>query len=101
MRLSVREVFRTSRTAPYVSFMNDHTSEGTMSRDARNYRITVRARLTDDWSQAFAPLVVERTDGMETLLVGVLPDQSALHAVFRSIQRYGLDIIAVSSEDVP
>jgi len=80
--------------------MNDHQSEGTMSRDARRYRITVRARLTDDWGQAFAPLVVERTDGTETYLVGVLPDQSALHAVFRSIQRYGLDIIAVTSEEV-
>lgn len=80
--------------------MNDHKSEGSMSRDARRYRITVRARLTDDWGQAFDPLVIVRTEGTETILAGVLPDQSALHAIFRSIQRFGLDIIAVSSEEV-
>jgi hypothetical protein len=59
------------------------------------YQIQVRGYLTDDWSDWFAGLRINRLGPTDTLLVGQL-DQTALHGVLARIRDLNLTLIAVS-----
>jgi len=66
------------------------------------YQIQVRGHLTDDWSDWFAGLRINRLDPTDTLLVGQL-DQTALHGVLARIRDLNLTLISVNQvqEDTP
>ncbi len=66
------------------------------------YQIQVRGHLTDDWSDWFAGLRINRLDPTDTLLVGQL-DQAALHGVLARIRDLNLTLISVNQvqEDTP
>lgn len=59
------------------------------------YQIQVRGHLTDDWSDWFAGLRINRLDPTDTLLVGQL-DQAALHGVLARIRDLNLTLISVN-----
>lgn len=59
------------------------------------YQIQVRGQLTDDWSDWFGGLRINRLDPIDTLLVGRL-DQAALHGVLARIRDLNLTLIAVN-----
>jgi hypothetical protein len=58
------------------------------------YEIRVRGILGDRLLMAF-PDLVAITDAGDTLLVGRLPDQSALHGVLGHIESLGLELVEV------
>jgi hypothetical protein len=58
------------------------------------YEIRVRGILGDRLLTAFPDLVGVTDDG-DTLLVGRLPDQSALHGVLGQIESLGLELLEV------
>jgi hypothetical protein len=58
------------------------------------YEIRVDGGLDERWSEWFGGLQVTSIGG-ETILFGMLPDQSALHGVLDHICRLGLSVIAV------
>jgi hypothetical protein len=58
------------------------------------YEIRVRGILGDRLLTAF-PDLVGVTDHGDTLLVGPLPDQSALHGVLGQIESLGLELLEV------
>jgi hypothetical protein len=58
------------------------------------YEIRVRGIVGDSLLTAF-PALVAVTDGGETVLVGRLADQSALHGVLRLIESLGLELLEV------
>ena len=66
------------------------------------YQIQVRGHLTDDWSDWFAGLRINRLDPTDTLLVGQL-DQTALHGVLARIRDLNLTLVSVNQvqEDTP
>lgn len=66
------------------------------------YQIQVRGHLTDDWSDWFAGLRINRLDPTDTLLVGQL-DQAALHGVLARIRDLNLTLVSVNQvqEDTP
>ena len=55
------------------------------------YEIRVRGVLNSRWADWFEGLEVT-TDGDETILTGLLPDQPALHGVLDRIRDLGLSI---------
>lgn len=63
------------------------------------YRIEVRGRLNESWSDWFGGMTigVERTsDGSAvSVMTGVIHDQAALHGLLRRIQDLGLPLIRV------
>jgi hypothetical protein len=61
----------------------------------RIYRIRLEGQLSADWSEWFGLAVTPLEDG-DTLLVGPLPDQAALHGVFARIRDLGLSLVCVS-----
>ena len=58
------------------------------------YEIRVRGILGERLLMAFPDLVATSDEG-ETLLVGRLPDQSALHGVLGRIESLGLELVEV------
>ncbi|HVO41045.1 MAG TPA: ATP-binding cassette domain-containing protein [Aggregatilineales bacterium] len=59
-----------------------------------HYRIQVRGRLPQDWSDWFSGLQVT-AGGADTILDGYLPDQGALHSVLGAIRNLNLPLLNV------
>jgi len=68
--------------------------------DTRIYEIRVRGELTPRWSCWFAGLAVS-SDGGDTLIVGPVDDQAALHGLLARIRDLGLPLLAVQMLDDP
>ena len=59
------------------------------------YQIRLIGTLDSSWSDWFGGFNIT-VQGDETLLVGVVPDQSALHGILAKINDLGLSIISVT-----
>jgi hypothetical protein len=64
----------------------------------RTYRIRVTGRLDAAWADWFDGLTLTHEDD-ETVLYGVVADQSALHGVLRKIHALGLELVEVRRND--
>ena len=66
-------------------------------RPAR-YEIRVDGVLDDRWADWFDGLQIS-SDGMQTVIAGLLPDQSALHGLLARVRDLGLSLISVRQLD--
>jgi hypothetical protein len=66
-------------------------------RPAR-YEIRVDGVLDDRWAEWFGGLQVS-SDGTQTVIAGLLPDQSALHGLLARVRDLGLSLISVRQMD--
>jgi hypothetical protein len=65
-----------------------------------SYRVRIRVRGTLDpawWSARFADLAVVPEPEGTTRLVGVMPDQAALHGLLAAIRDLGLSLVSVDT----
>ena len=69
-----------------------------MSADTRVCAIRVQGELAARWSGWFADLPSQTADG-ETVIVGPVDDQAALHGVLARIRDLGLPLLAVRVVD--
>ena len=69
-------------------------SRASASRDPGRYEIRVRGPIGPTIIQAFPALSVSRT-GQDTLLIGSLPDQSALYGVIHQLEALGLQLLEI------
>jgi hypothetical protein len=60
------------------------------------YRICVRGRLDDRWSDWLGGFAVQRREDGTTVLVGPVVDQAALHGVIARIRDLGLPLLSVN-----
>jgi hypothetical protein len=67
-----------------------------MSR-RRIYEVVIAGRVGDSVAATFAPLEVQRANG-ETTISGAKLDAAMLGGVLRTIERLGLDLVAVRSQ---
>ena len=58
------------------------------------YQIRLKGLLDASWSDWFEGFTIT-SQGDETLLVGVVPDQSALHGILAKINDLGLSIVSI------
>ena len=58
------------------------------------YKIRVKGILDSTWSDWFGGFSIT-LEGDETVLVGMVPDQSALHGILAKINDLGLSLISV------
>jgi hypothetical protein len=63
---------------------------------AEYYEIKIKGQLDTRWSDWFAGLELTHLEEDETLLAGLLPDQSALHGILERIRDLNLTLISVS-----
>jgi hypothetical protein len=66
-------------------------------RSRRTYEVVVAGRVGDSVAESFAPLVVQSANG-ETTISGAGLDAAMLGGVMRTIERMGLDLVAIRSQ---
>jgi hypothetical protein len=59
------------------------------------YQIHLKGILDSSWSDWFGGFTIT-VEGNETILTGVVPDQSALHGILDKINDLGLSLISVT-----
>jgi hypothetical protein len=62
--------------------------------EATTYEIHVRGALSDRLLVAF-PEFHPRAQGGDTVLIGVLPDQAALHGALARVESLGLELLEI------
>jgi hypothetical protein len=75
-------------------------SNGLESNDAAVYEIRVEANLDLDWSDWFDGFTVNRLACEETLLLGQVADQAALHGLLAKIRDLGLPLLSVKRVEI-
>jgi hypothetical protein len=73
-------------------------SNGSTGLEARRYRITVRAQLTQTFVEPLERVVVEST-GDESILSCEFVDQAKLQAIFSWLYERGVEIVSVAPDD--
>lgn len=67
------------------------------------FRICIAGRVELDWSSYFNEIAVQYADlpsgKCQTILIGMLPDQTALHGVLAQIRDFGLSLMEVKRLD--
>ncbi len=66
-----------------------------------SYQIRVEGHLDLSWQEWFEGLELRHEASGTTLLVGVLPDQAALHSVLLKISRLGLTLLSLEGSKIP
>jgi hypothetical protein len=66
---------------------------------AHTYRIRVRSHLDEGWADWFEGMDIQHAANDETVLTGILQDQSALYGTLMKIRDLGLTLIAVEQID--
>ncbi len=59
------------------------------------YRIRLKGHLAAHWAEWFDGLTITRLDNGDTLLMGPVIDQAALHGMLNHIRDLGLPLLAV------
>jgi hypothetical protein len=70
------------------------------SQGARVYAIRVRGVLNPEWSDWFEGLSIKPQAGGETLMMGTLVDQAALHGLLNKIRDIGLPLLSVNKVEI-
>jgi hypothetical protein len=60
-----------------------------------HYRIRVKGNLENMWSEWFDGLAITPQSNAETVLVGVVADQAALHGLLAKVRDLGLPLLEV------
>lgn len=63
------------------------------------YRIEIKGRLDERWSDWFEGFSLTHTDDDSTLLTGPVKDQAALHGILKKINHLGLTLISVLPQE--
>jgi len=61
------------------------------------YEIRIKGHLDDRWTAWFGGLTLTLEDNGNTLLVGPVVDQAALHGLLRKVRDLGMPLISVNS----
>ena len=65
------------------------------------YEIKIKGHLDPHWSDWFAGLKLEHLEGDETMISGVLPDQTAVHGLLERIRDLNLTLVSVTLGNPP
>ena len=67
-------------------------------RQSLTYEIRVKGNLGPEWSSWFDGFTITTEDDGETILVGQVADQPALHGLLAKIQNLGLTLVRVEQQ---
>ena len=61
---------------------------------SKSYKIRIEGHLSASWASWFEGLEIRHEENGETVLIGALADQAALHGVLMRIRDLGLPLVA-------
>ena len=64
--------------------------------EPERYEIRIKGHLDDKWADWFEGLTITREDNGETLLIGPVVDQAALHGLLRKVRDLGMPLLSVT-----
>ncbi len=64
------------------------------------YEIRIEGLIDGLWTEWFDGMTITHDGDLETILIGKLPDQAALHGVLARIRDLGLNLISVRRVDL-
>lgn len=67
--------------------------------DSNSYQIRVQSHLPDSWSEWFGGFEFKTRPNGETVMIGEVVDQTALHTLLQRIRDIGLTLIEVKCLD--
>jgi hypothetical protein len=70
-----------------------------MDMPAQKYRIRIHSHLDERWTDWFEGMTIQHAANDETMLIGILQDQSALYGILMKIRDLGLSLVAVEQID--
>jgi hypothetical protein len=62
--------------------------------------IRVRGQIDEQWSEWFEDLTIASEEEGETVLVGRVVDQAALHGLLAKVRDLGLSLVSVNSAEI-
>ena len=65
--------------------------------ESQRYEIRIRGTLGPDWTDWFEGMELRQEEAGQTVIIGLLPDQSALHGLLARIRNLNLSIISIAS----
>lgn len=68
-----------------------------MDSNAKVYEIRLKGHLEARWGQWFEGLTITLEESGNTLLIGSLADQAALHGILKIVRDLGLTLLSVNS----
>ena len=63
------------------------------------YEIKIKGHLNEHWSEWLGGLEISQDGHGNSLLVGVVPDQAALHGILMQIRDLGLTLISIQPKN--
>lgn len=66
-----------------------------MSNKPTIYQIRIGGQLGEQWTAWFDKMTLTQADNGDTLLIGPVVDQTALHGLLRKVRDLGLPLISV------
>jgi len=60
------------------------------------YQIRLRGHLSDQWTDWFEGLTITLEEDGDTLLTGLVVDQSALHGLLKKLRDLGLPLVSIN-----
>ena len=64
--------------------------------EPRTYEIRIKGHLADRWAHWFPGLTITLEDSGDTLLIGPVIDQAALHGLLRKVRDLGMPLLSVN-----
>jgi hypothetical protein len=76
--------------------MADRLDPKTDTDQTMLFQIRIKGHLGSEWTEWFEGLSITREDNGDTLLVGPVADQAALHGLLRKVRDLGLPLLSVN-----
>lgn len=76
--------------------MSDKSTFNDKSNQPLCYAIRLKGHLESQWTDWFENLTVTLEDNGDTLLIGPLVDQAALHGLLKKVRDLGMPLVSVS-----
>jgi hypothetical protein len=87
---------------PYSLQIEQVVMSREINSEATTYQIRIKGHLGREWSDWFGGLDISLDDNGDTLLIGPVVDQAALHGLLRKVRDLGMPLVSVSpAEEQP
>ena len=76
--------------------MSDKQTYDEEHNQPQRYEIRLKGQLDDRWADWFGGLTITLEEGGDTLITGLVTDQSALFGLLKKVRDLGLPLVSVS-----